>query len=106
MQCTQCGCSELIGRITIVRAYPMAKRGGNIKLGGMRLTNADAVKVWQKTPIGHDKEIFGPILCVECDSEHFYVKGAKTNPHLGSYKEAEKHGPAFFRKGGTLHGPE
>jgi hypothetical protein len=101
MRCESCDSEELFGVVNIRKALPMAKRGGSVKVGGQKISQVDMKDAWDSGTV-QDPKIKGPIFCGDCDTEHFYVTGAPSNPYVGSYRRAIKLGAQHFIDGGTL----
>lgn len=102
MKCPSCGSEKLIASVTIHKTLELAKRGGSVKVGGVKISQVDLKQAWEKTGPGGEKPIRGPIMCNDCDEMLFYVVGAKSNPYKGHFKEAVKLGAQHFIDGGTL----
>lgn len=102
MKCPVCGGEKLLAKVVITKMVPMAMRGGSIKIGGQKISQADLKTAWDKTGPGAERTIKGPFLCTDCDSELFYVAGAKNNPYVGSHEAAKKLGAQHFVDGGTM----
>jgi hypothetical protein len=91
MKCLACGSEQLHAVVTLTRLIPMADRNGTVKIGGMKIGQADMKQEWDQidTPGGLvERMIRGPILCVDCESRHYYVVKSKNPLRLGSYEEA------------------
>lgn len=108
MKCMNCGSEQLYGVAVITKLAPMADRGGSIKIGGMKVGQVDAKESWDSKSTGWDwigralnleipdpprddkgdKLIRGPIFCVDCESEHYYVAKSAKPIRLGSYLQA------------------
>ena len=77
--------------MTLTKAMPLADKAGTVKVSGVKVGQVDLKLAWDTTA-GVDgspeKEIRGPIMCAECESEHYYVTDSKDPLRLGSYKEA------------------
>ena len=95
-KCLSCGSEgTLLAKVTIVKMVPLADRGGTIKIGGQKLGQADLKETWDTVhrPSGiEDRLIRGPIICADCEAEHFYVVGSKRPIRLGSFEEAVEAG--------------
>ncbi len=65
MECLVCGSLELMGHVTLSYDAPLAKRGGAIKVGGIKVTQLDVRAAWEKL----DRR---PIHCFECGTKHVY----------------------------------
>lgn len=119
MKCLNCG-GGLYGLTPIVKLVPLADRGGSIKIGGLKVGQIDATDNWNEKDEswewiarsldiqiqmpGHDDEgkklIRGPIYCVDCMSEHFYVVKSAKPLRLGFYfKACEKGYAALMEEG-------
>lgn len=108
MKCPVCDSKELVAFVTIRKVLELTQRGGSVKVGGVKVSQVDIKNVWDlnqgtKKP----RTIKGPIQCVECGSDLFYVTGAKNNPLMGHYdlaKRIEKEeGIEYFLEGGTTN---
>ncbi len=85
MQCLACSSDQMVAVVTLVKYVPMADRNGTLKVGGLKLGQIDAKEAWDndETPGGLvAKRIRGPILCLDCQSEHHWVV-AERKLHLG-----------------------
>ncbi len=102
MKCPYCGSEELLCPVHITVMCSPAKRGGSIKVGGVKVTQVDIKDAWNKDPAGNDKPIKGPFKCADCGESSFYVDGAPSNLYKGDMVEAEAVGPEFFVDGNTL----
>lgn len=97
MKCKACDHSELRARITLTRDVPLAARGGNIKVGGVKVSQLDLKETWEHDEtLGEERVIRGPIFCSNCNAEHFYILKAKDPLFLGSYDEAVELGAESF----------
>jgi hypothetical protein len=100
MKCKACDHSELKARITLTRDVPLAARGGNIKVGGVKVSQLDLKEVWETEAFEdgstQERALRGPIFCSSCGAEHFYVVRAKDPLLLGSYDEAVELGAESF----------
>ena len=105
MKCKACEHPELKARITLTRDVPLAARGGNIKVGGIKVSQLDLKETWETEPLKdgscsiQERVIRGPIFCSACNAEHFYVVGAKDPLFLGGYEEAVELGVSAFLEG-------
>lgn len=94
-KCLNCGEPSLLCKVVITKMVPLADRNGTLKLGGLKVGQADAKSAWDKVggyEQGPDQTIRGPIYCAECEAEHFYVLGDKNPLRLGSTEEARRNG--------------
>lgn len=89
MKCLECGSDALLGHVTITLYVPLAKKGGSLKIGGVKIGQNTILDMWDG-PKDNDKKIKGPIVCADCTSEHYYVVGSKKSLRLGSTEEALK----------------
>lgn len=114
MKCLNCGNGDLYGLAVITKLASMADRGGSIKIGGLKVGQVDAKEGWDTKDNGWnwiaralgidipemerdakgDKLIRGPIFCVDCESEHYYVSKSPKPLRLGSYFQACSRGYA------------
>lgn len=113
MKCLSCAADGTLTCITIVATpMPLADRGGTVKVGGIKVGQADSKGAWDENndswewilkalrPLGLEgtalpprngdgvKLIRGPIFCADCEAEHFYVVGSPKPLRLGSFIEA------------------
>lgn len=112
MKCLNCN-GALYGLTPIVKLVPLADRGGSIKIGGLQVGQIDATESWNEKDDAwewiaralldgpmqmpqHDEEgkklIRGPIYCLDCGSEHYYVSKSKRPLRVGSYFRACERG--------------
>lgn len=108
MKCLSCGNGDLYGLAVITKLAPMADRGGSIKIGGMKVGQMDAKDGWDSKWTGWswieralevvipeppcdtegNRLIRGPIFCVDCEAEHYYVVKTAKPLRSGSYFKA------------------
>jgi hypothetical protein len=94
-KCLSCGSAALLCKVVITKMVPLADRNGTIKLGGLKVGQADAKNSWDKIgghEQGPDQPLRGPIFCAECEAEHYYIVGDKNPLRLGSVEDARKYG--------------
>ena len=86
MKCLSCNEETLEAKIQIEKFAPLAARGGGIKVGGIKVNQFDLRDVWE------GQQIRGPIFCMSCGEEHYYVAKAKDPLRRGSTEEAKQRG--------------
>lgn len=89
--CLACGSSELFAIVKMIKAMPLADKAGTVKLAGIKVGQVDLKLAWDTVhglEGSPDKEIRGPIMCADCEAEHFYVTDSKDPLRRGSYEEA------------------
>lgn len=90
MKCLNCGAEELHGVVTIEKVLPMTMRGGSLNVAGEKVTQKDLKEQWDKT---HDKQgdryVRGPIICLECETEHVYLKGVQPSLYILEYEKVK-----------------
>lgn len=94
-RCLSCDQPELLAMVTIVKAVPLADKGGTIKIGGQKLGQMDLKWTWDKIANkddAPDQKIRGPIICAACEQEHFFVVGDRNPLRKGSVVEAREMG--------------
>ena len=93
-KCLKCGQAELYAKVVITKMVPLADRNGTLKIGGQKLGQADLKFAWDNIggEKGIEQKIRGPIICGNCETEHFYVVGDKNPLRMGSTQEARKLG--------------
>jgi hypothetical protein len=117
MKCLNCG-GTLYGVTPIVKLIPLADRGGSIKIGGLKVGQVDATESWNNSNEGWEwisrtitdspvpvsdkdddgtKLLRGPIYCLDCMSEHYYVTKSAKPLRLGSYFKACERGYAVVK---------
>ena len=77
-KCPECGSEALTAVVTIKKALRLAKKGGNVAVGGSKVTQVDLKDAWTKDGSGEEVKIRGPIFCGECGSEMYYLVGSKS----------------------------
>jgi hypothetical protein len=111
-KCLQCEAEgSLHGIVFLAVPMQMAERKGTVKIGGVRIGQSDAKQAWDEAydfnewinvmlksvgmtipaPPRSDsggKLIRGPVFCMQCQAEHYYLVGDKDPWRLGSYLEA------------------
>ena len=94
MDCVACKAeNSLYGRVVITKMVPIADRNGTVKIGGQKLAQTDLKLFWDTdVASGEDRKIRGPIMCLHCEAEHYYVVGSKRPVRLGSYEDAVARG--------------
>lgn len=65
MNCLCCDSDELLGHVVLAYDVPLAKRGGGIKVGGVKVTQLDLRAAWEKL-------VKRPIICQACGTVHHY----------------------------------
>ena len=96
-KCLACGATNLLAVVTIVKTVPFADKNGTVKIGGQKLGQMDLKNYWDKFSGEEDapeQKIRGPVMCGDCEAEHFYVVGSKKPLRLGSTEEARRKGHA------------
>lgn len=88
MKCLACGSEELLGNVTIDLFVSLAKKGGSLKIGGVKIGQNTVLDAWDG-PKNKEKKIKGPIVCADCESRHYYVVGSKKSLRLGDHEEAQ-----------------
>lgn len=91
-KCLSCGEPELLAQVTITKLVPFADRGGTVKIGGQKLGQIDLKRSWDADESGNEQKIRGPIFCASCETEHYWVAGAKDPLRIGSVEEAREVG--------------
>lgn len=95
-KCLHCGKPELLAMVTINKAVPLADKNGTLKIGGQKIGQMDLKNAWDKIgglESGPDQMLRGPIICGNCETEHFWVVGDKKAPlRIGSVVEAREIG--------------
>lgn len=102
MKCPHCESEELLCPAHITVMLHPAKRGGSVKVGGVKVTQVDIKAAWDEDGGGNPKKIKGPFKCVDCGEDSFYVVGAPKNLYKGDFVDAEQLGAQFFIDGGSL----
>jgi len=90
-KCGSCGSEDLRAKVTIQKIVPLADRNWTIKIGGQKIGQADLKASWDKLggqENGPDQTIRGPIICADCETEHFVVMGDPKPLRVGSVEEA------------------
>ena len=98
-RCLKCG-GDLVAIVTITKAVPLADRNGTVKIGGVKVGQMDLKNFWDKNNAREDapdQAIRGPIKCVDCETEHFYLVGDKKPLRVGSTAEARAEGADALR---------
>lgn len=72
MRCVKCGSEQLFGLVQATIRCPMAARGGEVKIGGVKFTQIDIKHAWDKNPWGTPRTERGPIVCESCDATHVF----------------------------------
>ena len=93
MKCLSCGAEKLHAVVSISKTVPFANKGGTVKVGGQTITQLDIKAAWDKhVATGEENLIRGPIICMECEAEHYYVVRSLKPLRLGSFKDAVRAG--------------
>lgn len=90
-KCGVCGSEGLVAKVTIQKIVPLADRNWTIKIGGQKIGQSDLKASWDKlggAETGPDQLIRGPVLCSDCETEHFVVMGDPKPLRVGSVEEA------------------
>jgi hypothetical protein len=89
LRCLKCQQESLAGILTIQRVIPMAQKGGSLAMAGEKVTQAEMKKLWDLDHTGEETRVIrGPILCLECETHHYYICGAVPALRLGAYADA------------------
>lgn len=96
MHCLNCKSTNLICRVEAVVMLPLAKKGGTVLTKGFAVKQTDVKDWWDKTPIGDERKIRGPIVCGDCDEEHTYFRGLQPSLVKVTYAEAVQNGYEYY----------
>lgn len=90
MKCVNCDSEELAGVVTIEKVLPFTQKGGSVNVAGEKVTQKDLKEQWDKT---HDRTgdryVRGPIICLECEAEHIYLKGVQPSLYKLEYRRVQ-----------------
>lgn len=87
MKCLECGSPELYAHVQASLALPILHKGGGVNTKGFVVKQTD-VKEWWCGTDDSPKLIRGPIVCVDCLTDHVYLKGLKPALRKMTYQEA------------------
>jgi hypothetical protein len=99
MKCLLCDSEDLKANVVYSTFMPLAMRHGTVKVGGHKVSQLDLKEAWDKVE-GVDKDIKGPIYCMECGTEHYYVVGDQHPLKMGSYAEVVRRQKAQLKLAG------
>lgn len=90
MKCLNCDSEELCGVVTIEKVIPLTQRGGSLNVAGEKVTQKDLKNQWDKThDMQGDRYVRGPIICLECETEHVYLKGVQPSLYTLEYEKVK-----------------
>lgn len=76
MKCPDCDSEEMKGYVQLERYIAMAKRNGTVKIAGEKVSQLDLKEKWDKNDDGSEKDVKGPIFCMECGERFEFVVSA------------------------------
>lgn len=94
-KCLNCDQPELFALVTMTKAMPLADRNGTVKIQGVKVGQIDMKLAWDTIGGREDspeQKIRGPIICGNCETQHFYVLGDKNPLRMGNVDEARELG--------------
>ena len=94
-KCLKCGSEGLLCKVVIIKFLPLADRNGTVKIGGHKVGQMDLKNSWDTTngkQDGPDQRIRGPIICPDCETEHYYLVGDAKPLRMGNVDEAREVG--------------